>query len=308
MASRPWRLDGDLRLLVPCDCDSQRVSCAAYFSSAEALRWQPWQTADGQLLPQDAESTAASEAVQQSEHQSAIGGAEVDGYASWIANDGAPPIKLRETTAHTGTRIWEAAWLHRQWALDRAHLFRNVEVLECGAGCGLLGLSIAAANPTARVTLSDFAGHFVGAAESVLTNLVCNAKQNASQADDRVRVVELDWTHPEAPQLWWPQHEEVPRPCGVDVVGIVLATECIYSEEGARLLAAVIARWMRRPSGIASLLNNAHRPGVEQFEQACTELGMRAERQPAPPRPACVVSTFAPWTDDDYVMWEVVWS
>lgn len=257
-----------------------------------------------------AEAAAASAAREQLAHEDTVAGNAIDGYASWVCagHSKAPPLRILETTSHTGTRIWEAAWLHRKWALEQPQLFNGARVLECGAGCGLLGLSIAAAHPTASVTLSDFAGHFESGApaSSVLHNLAANADCNAALLGGRVRVVNLDWSRPEAAELFWPPSGDA-SPAICEPVDVLVATECIYSEAGAALLAAVLARYLR-PGGVASLLNNAKRTGVSRFGDVCTAAGLVVAVLPVPPRPADVMPTFTSWSNDEYVMWEVRWA
>ena len=109
---------------------------------AEALQYcRPWKA--------DAEADA--EVAQQEAHRAALKGApsEPQGYVSWLSEGalatGASCLLIRETLRHIGTRIWESAWLHRAWALREPQLFpRGVRVHEMGAGCGLLGLTVAA--------------------------------------------------------------------------------------------------------------------------------------------------------------------
>ena len=156
--------------------------------------------------------------------------------------------------------------------------------------------------------MSDFAGHFVSD-ETVLHNLVANAERNSALLGGRtVRVIALDWAQPDVPQPWWPlDGAAAPQPCGVEPVDVLLATECIYSEEGAALLAGVLARWLRR-GGRASLLNNARRAGVARFERACAALGLVTVRLPVPEHRADeVMPTFAAWSTDEYVFWDVTW-
>ena len=163
-------------------------------------------------------------------------------------------------------------------------------MLEPGAGCGLLGLSVVAVYPGVRVTLSDFPGHFEGSdGGSVLHNLRWSAGS--------VRVVQLDWPRPSEPQLWFASDEETggaaePRPCTIESVDVALATEVLYTEEGTRHFVGTVAALLRK-SGALFLMNNARRTGVAKFEGACAAVGLRVERLPDPGEEAAgVMSTF----------------
>lgn len=165
------------------------------------------------------------------------------GYASWLEPRAlcVPPLVVRETTQHTGTRIWAASWLQRRWALENPDIFPpHTTVHELGAGCGLLGLSVAAAHGV-HVTLSDFHGHSTGPEEeSVLYNLRLNAARNrplVRQCGGEVRVVDLDWARPEV-ALQYTEAALADAPSGgrpfepLERAEVVLATEVLYTETG----------------------------------------------------------------------------
>jgi predicted nicotinamide N-methyase len=207
------------------------------------------------------------------------------GYASWLTSD-APgaerPLILRETAEHTGTRVWEAAWLHRSWVLDHPELFQPVsgvqrEVIELGSGVGVLGLTVAASH-RASVTLSDFSGHFQsGVGASVVHNLWTNCMRNQKLVElqgGNLRVLQLDWSQPSSPQRLPLAPADVefdtgsvsfelplPTPSTVVSADVMLATEVLYTEQGAELFADTVAVWLRRPSGTLWLMNNPFRAG-----------------------------------------------
>jgi hypothetical protein len=272
------RFSGDLQLFVPLlqtdgaaaqqACTDDEAPAVAYFDSTEALRWSPWPLQGNSLDrgvagPQPRVESDAADREQQKAHQIAaadVGSDRVRGYASWLSSAdalqlGIEPLVLRETTEHTGTRIWEAAWLHRAWALEHAELFQSAQgdqpvvVVELGSGVGLLGLSVAAAHAV-HVSLSDFSGHFTsGAGSSVVHNLWANIVRNRALIAARggsVRVLQLDWEHPSAPQRLRDAAEPVvlsgggdasavlpvSEPADVTPADILLATEVLYSERG----------------------------------------------------------------------------
>ena len=139
---------------------------------------------------------------------SSIQPSKILGFVAWFlpgaASPVASPLVIRELGQHTGTRVWAAAWLHREWALAHSECFAGQPtVLEMGAGCGLLGLSVAS-NYDAHVMLSDFQGH-VASSRTVLHNLLHNCEHNAPivrAGGGTVQVLELDWAAPQAPREW----------------------------------------------------------------------------------------------------------
>ena len=298
------------------------MSCAAhpnssavvtYFDSDVALRWLPWPQTTGHRAAASASTligphlraeTESADREQQEAHDAAILSLEspgaVLGYASWLTSDARSakrPIILRETTEHTGTRVWEAAWLHRSWALDHPELFQPVsgvqlEVLELGSGCGLLGLTVAASH-RASVTLSDFS--------SAVVNLWENAVRNQKLVESRggrLRVLQLDWSQPRAAQHLPLQagvevnadtqmnvNFEIPHvttPSDVAPADVLLATEVLYTEHGAELFADAVAQWLRKPSGTLWLMNNPLRTGCVCD---CEQRSNHCEKATSSPQP-----------------------
>lgn len=302
-----WQLHHRAPVLVPRYAkEDGAMACAAhpnssavmtFFDSDVALRWLPWPQTTGShkaaaptstlVGPRLRAETESADREQQQAHNAAISSLEnpgaVLGYASWLTSDARRaerPLILRETAEHTGTRVWEATWLHRSWALDHPELFQPVsgvrrEVFELGSGCGVLGLTVAASH-RASVTLSDFSGHFQSGS-SVVVNLWENAVRNQKTVESRggrLRVLQLDWSQPSAPQhLSLPAgieahmgtvNVEFPRvstPSDVAPADVLLATEVLYTERGAELFADAVAQWLRRPAGTLWLMNNPLRTG-----------------------------------------------
>ena len=332
--AKDWYLDERTSLMLPrqmlpagdVEGELEQHSVIAYFSTAEALRWRPWPDSiagdAAGMQPHDEETAKRSDAAQLEAHRTAAGGAAVDGYASWLsvgaAQKRADPLLVREASQHTGTCIWAASWLHRRWALARAELFpAGAHILEMGAGCGLLGLSVAAAHGV-HVTLSDFRGHFVGGGgdDTVLHNLAYNAWRNEQLIranGGAVTTIELDWQRPNEPVRWQVveavrrrERDEAETTASGEAAGaaqlsirvaeerssvraadVVLATEVLYTEEGMRLFVGCLALWLARPTGATPaggtcyLVNNAHRTGVQRFEATCRQHGLAIEQLPS---------------------------
>uniref|UniRef100_A0A914HNN4 FAM86 N-terminal domain-containing protein n=1 Tax=Globodera rostochiensis TaxID=31243 RepID=A0A914HNN4_GLORO len=110
----------------------------------------------------------------------------------------APYILLKESVQHisqgtTGLSCWQASSVLANFFFHPSHFdtFSAVShVLELGAGCGLAGISFAASNAVAKVTLTD-------AHPSVLCQLRENVALNFDCAKSKtaaVSVEHLDWT------------------------------------------------------------------------------------------------------------------
>lgn len=88
---------------------------------------------------------------------------------------------------HTGGIVWETSYLLINYLLS---LSRNLgNTLEVGAGCGLLGLVLAASKWAKRVVLTE--------TDSVIENLHDNVKRNDASGSKRAMGCALDWQNVE---------------------------------------------------------------------------------------------------------------
>lgn len=85
---------------------------------------------------------------------------------------------------HTGGIVWETAYLLLNFLLSRRKKLGNV--LEVGAGCGMLGQVLAASGWARKVVLTE--------TDKVMENLLENIKRNPTK---KVLGVQLDWNHVE---------------------------------------------------------------------------------------------------------------
>ncbi|GAX25702.1 hypothetical protein FisN_14Lh010 [Fistulifera solaris] len=86
---------------------------------------------------------------------------------------------------HTGGIVWETSVLLLNFLLlSKVKIGKNV--LELGAGCGLLGLGLALANDSVHVTVTDTA--------QVVAQVHKNVTTNQLQQDSRIKVCAMDWT------------------------------------------------------------------------------------------------------------------
>lgn len=334
-----WLFHAHSHLMVPRDLiASSSISAApdaviAYISTAESIALQPWPSVK-QVTAEEAsvKQVTAEEAHAAAVAQQVPSTTSLRGYASWLTPGALHvdnPLFVCETTRHMGTRVWTASWLHRAWALSNRHqLFADASstrVHEMGAGCGLLGLSLAASCGV-HVMLSDFRGHDAECddADTVVGNLCRNAARNRdiiAAAGGSARVVELDWAQPDTATVWdavaGDSSEDGVIRRGAEVplepADIVLATEVLYSEAGAASFVEALARLLRRPAGACFLMNN-HRRTTASFEAVCARAGLSVERLPNVEPSGVVdelVSTFAPpWDEDEglYGMLKITWA
>ena len=296
MDLRKWTVSDLTSILIPeaYSADDDDISgspaVVSYVSVDEALRLEPYSAcrANSVFLPRTEAEAIADKAAQLHAHEATVQGRDVLGFANWLSGNctrpAEPPLIFKETFEHTGTRIWDGAWLHRAWALKRGDLFEGRSVLELGAGCGMLGVSVACACHPKSVTLTDFRGHFESS-QTVMHCLRENVSHNVTRVrseETSLRVLELDWERPSEP-LDWPLLERdeatgrTPVACPCAPCDVVIGTEVLYSAEGAVLLAALLPLWLSRPHGTAYVLNNANRTGVDAFSRACQEHGLSCE-------------------------------
>jgi len=302
--------------------DRQYVAIAFGTSYEALLHHRPWSSNIPGPVPM---SVANDLDREQSDHHEAAclsasnqGFAPVIGYARIDAVQAASTteglqrplhVNIREQWNHTGTRVWDAAWIHRRWALNNLELFSGdsepCSVLEVGAGTGILGLSIASAlGASCCMKLSDFDGHFTTEEghDTVMHNLAYNAWLNGAMPDmsgTQCQVLTLDWTAPAQPQVWelTPEanrdaaaamssgtgpHWAVPVTVGVEPVDVIIGTEVVYEAGAAALLLQVLQHWLKKPSagdykGGFYLFQNIQRTGLASLLQQADQYGFQYE-------------------------------
>ena len=224
------------------------------------------------------------------------------GYASHVQVDRScfltppsRPLLLLERPAQTGSSVWGCARVFRRWALANPQLLvprgdagpdggtgGRCQLLELGAGVGLVGVSLAV-DLGADVIMTDFDGHFFSALfeddpeDSVLALLAHNAAANAALAEasgGRMSVSALDWAEPSAPRaVWLPPAAEAAAGAGVVTpADVIVGTELIYTIGSAALLCDTLRAWLK-PSGVFYLLQAQNRVDMSRFEGLAAEAG-----------------------------------
>ena len=146
------------------------------------------------------------------------------------------------TADNLGHKTWASSYLlATRLPLLRAQLPRlppGSQILELGAGTGLVGLT-AAATWQATVVLTDL--------PAILPNLHRNIAANAaalSPRGARATAAVLDWTHPQSLHLSHPPRSGAPHPARS--FPLVLAADCIYSPEHPRLVTQALSQHLSR--------------------------------------------------------------
>ena len=129
----------------------------------------------------------------------------------------------REAKVHTGGIVWETAFLlglfleHQQAFTTRA-LKKSHHVLEVGAGCGLLGMVLAAAGCDVVLTEHPIA----------LANLQHNVARCCASVAERARVAELNWC--EAKDVRAVRDAQRARSCP-PTFDTIVGTDVVFSEQ-----------------------------------------------------------------------------
>lgn len=138
--------------------------------------------------------------------------------------------------------------------LDPQHTFRPnndgddndgaINILEMGAGTGLAGLAAAAIWQTSLV-LTDLAPFVPGLARNIEVNHAVLAARGAS-----ARSGALDWNEPSTlPVLFGDDASKVERRRTYlsqrDKASVIIAADCLYSEDHPRMLTEAIFAWLR---------------------------------------------------------------
>ncbi|KAF2868799.1 VPS28 protein-domain-containing protein [Massariosphaeria phaeospora] len=176
-----------------------------------------------------------------------------------------------------GLKTWAASYL----LAKRLHTFdfeipsgyEKPQVLELGAGTGLVGLAMAGLG--ADVVLTDLF--------SIYPNLAHNARSNAEliqQNTGSTRTGVLDWTNPTSCQIFSPQSTDA----AADAVNLsakfslILAADSLYSPEHPRLLVDTIEAWLSEDNDARVVIEfpyrDAYLPEIKDFRSRMEKVGL----------------------------------
>ncbi|KAG8470820.1 hypothetical protein KFE25_009241 [Diacronema lutheri] len=207
----------------------------------------------------------------------------------------AAPIVLRAADAwgagaETGCCVWDAgAWL-AFYALARPELFASRCVVELGSGCGLLSCLLARECAASELVATDVYGATVdnlranlrrngGADVPVLAahGVAAHVALRRDQGLPTVCCATLDWTEPTLASA---------TALAAVTPDVVVAADCVYSEELLDGLARTIRALLARPSAIALVASKRRsEETLRAFEAALVRHGLQGiEEAIGPPR------------------------
>lgn len=176
-------------------------------------------------------------------------------------------IRIRELPmadgvhASTGCQLWSSSIALAQELLSRPNLVSGKEVLEVGAGCGLLGITAARLARRTLITDGD---------EEVVQNLAYNLQAN--EATWRAREGEPQ-REAAAKQMRWEEPYEEPWPDS-ERVEVILGSDIIYGHWGDVVAQAL--QNMLRPGGLILLATaEDRRSGLQAFQDCLQTANFR---------------------------------
>jgi predicted nicotinamide N-methyase len=171
--------------------------------------------------------------------------------------------------------MWPSAVALSRWLVSNPLEVQDKDILELGAGCGLVGLVAARLKvklrkeidrETSHVKLTDFN-------ELVLKNIDQNIFLNGLEG--AAKGAGLDFYIQDAELDGWLDSNGTKR----DQVDLILASDIICQPDDAFAAARSICYTLRSGGkAIIVCADSKHRFGVERFEEACLELGLKVSR------------------------------
>lgn len=177
-----------------------------------------------------------------------------------------------------GLKTWAASYL----LAKRLHTFDfpklnpsyRPQVLELGAGTGLVGLAMAALG--ADVVLTDL--------PSIFPNLARNVRDNANLVRENggsTRSGILDWTTPNSCQIFPDGCSSTVSESAVLLEGkfpVIVAADSLYSPEHPRWLVETIATWLSKDDDARVVvefpLRDAYLPEIQDFRERMIHIGL----------------------------------
>ena len=167
----------------------------------------------------------------------------------------------------TGLKLWDFGLQFAKYLAAKPHFFANKNIMELGAGCGTLSLTLAAsANEASSITVTD-------AAMESLELIAANIKQNQAKLIVPIQVQRCWWTVEEPEKTEEPEEPEKTdeRP----LADVVLGTDLLYHLTTVESLFATAARAMKKECGVFFLGGMSRFYGtIESIRTAATNLGL----------------------------------
>lgn len=179
----------------------------------------------------------------------------------------------------TGVALWGAAVIGAQWLADLSKqnpaIFAGKNILELGAGCGLMGLVCAAMQPPPLGV--SFADVFPATLENLRHNCLLNnlsLNQKPQEGGVAGEVLHLDWCDSSS----WPKDE-----CGASKsYDIIVASDLIYESSAVSPLVTVICQLLKPKIGRLYYTHRLSRDGASLFADSLRRANLKVEELSAP--------------------------
>lgn len=163
----------------------------------------------------------------------------------------------------SGEIVWESSIVASQWLsmLIKTGSLSGKNVLELGAGCGLLGIAVHACGLNSGspldVLLTDYS-----------TKTMDNLKFNVDLNGSNVKIAQLEWNDDKT----WPK---VPYPC-------IIGSDLVYESDLVKPLCNVVSKLLSKPDGEFFYVFKSTRNGADLLPKELEDHGFLVEMQPAP--------------------------
>lgn len=265
--------------------------------SLESLQWlRPWAPKKDSVIcgPKLAEEAKAEDELQLSEHEKhqAALGIQVDGYALQVLEvgsemDGSKSVDFLRITVlpdAVSTKLWRGSVLLQKKMMELRERWQDKNVLELGAGVGLVGLTLAATGGGGEIVVTDI-GHGSSILEkNVNINFSSNDTMPSEQWDDiqsakdgmkhqNIRAAKLDWR-------WDATRQRAAlfgnTSCGDigQMFDLSVGADILYECDSCAPLLQTAKRFSRE----LWVVQHVNRKGTLTFLQAAQSMGVKVER------------------------------
>lgn len=181
----------------------------------------------------------------------------------------------------TGVALWGAAVIGAHWLADLSKqnptLIGGKDVLELGAGCGLMGLVCAALQPPPACV--SFADVFPATLENLRHNCILNnvsPNQQPQEGGVASEVLRLDWCDSSS----WPKDQHG----SFKTYDIIVASDLIYEASAVAPLVSAICQLLKPKTGRLYYTHRLSRDGASLFADSLRRANLKVEELSAPER------------------------